>query len=229
MRTIVVGICLSTGLALAPSVHGTPLLVSYTTTGSTSNTVGNSIVESNGTETVTATAWDAVGTGAFTAAALDDYAGANYGLGVCTGAQVTSTCNAPYHEVNDSGQFDFVLFSFSQPASSVTIVINPVCDCSTNATYYVGTGSPSGETLLQLGTATNSNQTTGDTQRTITLSGLGGATSILFGASTSGDDNFFKIASVSVTEGTVPEPATFGVVGMALIGLGLIGRRRKSG
>jgi hypothetical protein len=107
-------------------------------------------------------------------------------------------------------------------------VINPVCDCDTNATYYVNTGSPSGETLLQLGTATNSNETTKDTQRTITITGLSGATSVLFGASTSGDDNFFKIASVSVTEGTVPEPATFGVVGAALIGLGLMGRRRMS-
>jgi len=228
MKTIVLGISLSMGLAWAPSAHATPLLFSYTTTGSTSSTVGNSIVESNGTETVIATAWDAVGTGAFTAAALDDYSGANYGLGVCTAAQLASSCSAPYHEVNDAGQYDFVLFSFSQPASSVTFVINPVCDCNTDATYYVGTGSPSGKTLLQLGTGTNSNQTTPDTQRTITISGLDGATSILFGASTSGDDNFFKIASLSVTEGTVPEPATFGVVGIALIGLGLVRRRRKS-
>lgn len=229
MRTIVLGISLSLGLALASSAHATPLLFSYTTApGSTGNSVGNQIAFTNGTEIVTVTAWDAVGTGKFQAAALDDYAGANYGLGVCTETQVTSTCNAPYHEVNDSGQFDFVLFSFSRPASSVTIVINPVCDCNTNATYYVGTGSPSGETLAQLGTATNSNQTTKDTQRTITMSGLAGATSVLFGASTSGDDNFFKIASLSlspsVTEGTVPEPATFGVVGVALIALGLMGR-----
>jgi hypothetical protein len=229
MRTIVLGMCLSVGLASAPSLRAAPLLFNYTSgTGSTSSSVGNSIVRSNGTEIVTATAWDAVGTGMFAAAALDDYAGTNLGLGVCTLAQLLSNCNPPYHEVNDSGRYDFVLFSFSQPASSVTIVINPVCDCNTDATYYVNTGSPSGKTLLQLGTATNSNETTKDTQRTITISGLGGATSILFGASTSGDDNFFKIGSLSVTEGTVPEPATFGLAGIALVGLGLMGRRRKS-
>jgi MYXO-CTERM domain-containing protein len=227
MRTIVVGICLSVGLALAPSVRATTLYNYTTGSGSTSGSVGNSIIESNGGETVTATAWDAVGSGAFAAAALDDYAGTNLGLGVCTEAQLTSNCNAPYHEVNDSGRFDFVLFSFSQPVSSVTIVINPVCDCNTDASYYVNTGSPSGKTLAQLGTATNSNETTADTQRTITISGLNNATSILFGASTSGDNNFFKIGSVSVTEGSVPEPATFGLAGIALVGLGLAGRWRR--
>jgi uncharacterized protein (TIGR03382 family) len=228
MRTIVLGMSLSMGLALAPSAHATPLLFGYTATGSVSSAVGNSIVQTNGTETVTATAWDAVGTGDFTAAALDDYAGANYGLGVCTEAQLTSTCSPPYHEVNDSGQFDFVLFSFSQPVTAVTIVINPVCDCNTDATYYVNTGSPAGKTLVQLGTATNNNETTAGIQRTITISGLDDATSLLFGASTSQPDNFFKIASVSVTEGTAPEPATFSLAGIALVGLGLMGRRRKS-
>jgi hypothetical protein len=220
---------LGVGLACVPSLHATPLLFNYAGgPGSTSSSVGNSIVLTDGTETVTATAWDAVGTGNFQAAALDEYSGTDLGLGVCTGAQLASNCNPPTHEVNDSGQFDFVLFSFSQPVTSVTFVINPVCDCNTDATYYVNTGSPSGETLVELGTATNSNQTTPDTQRTITISGLDDATSILLGASTSGDNNFFKIGSLSVTEGTVPEPATFGLAGIALVGLGLMGRRRKS-
>jgi hypothetical protein len=169
-----------------------------------------------------------VGTGSFQAAALDEYSGTNLGLGVCTEAQLTSSCTPPYHEVNDSGQFDLVLFSFSQPVTSVTFVVNPVCDCNTDATYYLNTGSPSGKTLVALGTGTNSNETTAAIQRTITISGLDNVTSILFGTSTSGDNNFFKIGSLSVTEGTVPEPATFGLAGMALVGLGLIGRRRKS-
>jgi len=228
MKTVVLSMSVSLGLAFVPSVHAAPIVFNYTTgPGSSGNAVANSIVETISGEKVTATAWDAVGTGTFMAAALDDYAGTNLGLGVCTAAQVASSCSAPYHEVNDSGQYDFVLFSFSQPVSSITIVVNPVCNCNTDATYYINTGSPSGETLLQLGTATNSNETSPDTQRTITISGLNGATSLLFGTSTSVANNFFKIGEVSLTESTTPEPATFGLVGIALIGLGVIGRKGR--
>jgi hypothetical protein len=90
-----------------------------------------------------------------------------------------------------------------------------------------------GDTLSQLGTATTSNETTSDTTRTVVLTGLGsGVNSVLFGASILGNDNYFKIESVSVTVAetttvAAPEPASFGLAGLALIGLGLIGNKRR--
>ena len=206
------------------------------TTGNLGQGFGvNSIVESVSGETVTATAWSVPSNSnsTFQTATLGQYSG--LGLGVCNQAELAAAggCTAPQHEVDDSGQFDFVLFQFSSAVTSVTITIDPVCNCNTDASYYVGNGlNPSVDTLAELGTATTSDQTTGDTTRTVTLTGLGaGVTSVLFGASILGTDNFFKIQSLSVTEATTntsttPEPATFGLAGLALIGLGMIGRKR---
>lgn len=140
-------------------------------------------------------------------------------------------CGAPQHEVDDNGQFDFVLFTFSAPVTSVTIDITPVCNCDTNASYIVGTGlNPLNDTLAQVGTFTTSTETAKDQPRDITLTGLGsGVTSVLFGASISGSGNYFKIESVTATEAAgAPEPATMALAGAALLGLGLIRRKRIS-
>ena len=210
-------------------------MISYTSGNLGQGSGTNSIIESAGGETVTATAWSVTGNNDtnFQTATLGQYSG--LGLGVCNQVELKASggCGAPQHEVDDNGQYDFVLFSFSSPVTSVTITINPVCDCNTDASYYVGNGiNPLGDTLAQLGTATTSNETTADTTRTITLSGLGsGVTSVLFGASILGTNNYFKIESLSVTEGittsTTPEPATFGMAGIALVGLGVVGRKRR--
>jgi hypothetical protein len=225
-KTFALSMFLSFGLALAPSIHATPIVFSYTTGNLGQGSGANSIVETVMGETVTANAWSVTGNGDTTlqTATLGQYSG--LGLGVCNQAELPN-CGAPQHEVDDNGQFDFVLFTFSSPVTSVTITIDPVCDCNTDASYYVANGlNPLGKTLAQLGTATTNNETTADTTRTITLTGLGsGVTSILFGASILGNDNYFKIESLSATEATAtPEPATFGLAGLVLIGLGVIGR-----
>jgi hypothetical protein len=53
-------------------------------------------------------------------------------------------------------------------------------------------------------------------------------TYLLIGASTSGaGDDYFKIQDVNFVKTATPEPATFGLIGFALGGIGLIARKRK--
>jgi len=221
IKAMSLAMALSVGLLFAPSVHASPILFSYTTSDLGTGLLGNSIVETTSGETVTATALSITGNSdtTFQTAALGQYFG--LGLGVCNQDELPD-CGAPKHEVDDDGQFDFVLFTFSAPVTSVTITIDPVCNCQSDASYYAGDNfSPLGETLADFGSATTSDG--GDVIRSITLTGLGGGVnSVLFGASIFGDDNYFKIQSLSVVEdpASTPEPATFGLASVALIGLG---------
>jgi hypothetical protein len=228
MKTALILSIFGLGVAHASTVFD------YTTNGFGEGSGANSVVQTVNGETVTAKAFSLTGNNdtTFQTATLGEYTG--YGLGVCNQQELAAQggCGSPQHEIDDNGQNDFVLFQFSTAVTSITITLDPVCNCNTNASYYVGNGlNPLGDTLAQLGTATPSNETTSDTVRTVTLTGLGaGVNSVLFGASVLGTDNYFKIESISVTEGSTaaPEPATFGLAGLALIGLGVIGKRRRN-
>jgi hypothetical protein len=200
---------------------------------------------------ITATAWSTDGSLTFQQAALEQYD--TFGLGVCSSSEIPGGCPAPDHAISNqlgaSGFFDFVLLRFSQPVTAVSFMLNPFLrdNQEMDYTYFAGncasTCNPSAFNLLTpLSTVSgfggnlfsSGGNLTGDccansksTGNLALGSNPGGVNWILIGTSTSPTfDDFFKLESVSYTS-TVPEPATFGLAGAALVALGLH-RRRKT-
>ncbi len=211
--------------------------------------IGDSLTYGS-SNTITATAWatDLSPNNMFQSAALQEYD--TFGLGVCSKI-IIATCSAsPQHAIDNaqgsSGIFDFVLLQFSQPVTSVSLVLNPfgMANQEMDYTYFAGSCAsctPAGQTLLNLasvpgfggnlstgGGSLNSGGTTSDKSTgTLNLGTNSSVNWILIGASTSGTfDDFFKLESVSYTS-AVPEPATLGLAGAALVALGLL-RGRKA-
>jgi hypothetical protein len=192
--------------------------------------------------TVTATAWGLTGDSntTFQTAEPGRY---DTGLGVCNRAEGLG-CDSPGHQVDNSGQADFILFHFSAAVDPLSVVINPFGTYDRDVTYYVGdlmdplnlTGvSLSGLSALGFTGPTNSDSTASEDPRTVTLTS-GFVNSLLFGSRVgSGKDmaiDRFKISSLSastqppaVTQ--TPEPATFGLFGFLLLAFGSASRLRR--
>jgi len=138
------------------------------------------------------------------------------------------------HQVDNNGSYDFVLFVFNSVMDPTSILINPYGDYDRDVTYWVGNLGASLSTLnlgnMGLGSRTDDNSTSSDNSRSVSLGG-GTGNALLLAARLPGngaDENIdrFKIESLSANT-AVPEPATFGLAGLALVGLGLL-RRRSS-
>ena len=240
MKLKVFSLCAGLCLAMAPL--GATTVFDFTTGYLNQGSLGDSIVMDQDGLTLTVTAWGVTGSSntEFQDAALGQYYG--YGLGVCDQNEIAS-CSTPQHEVDNDNGYDFVLFQFSNPINSASIVIDPVDGVfGRDVTYYTGNltnpaSSLPGETLSQLIALgftgpVDDNSTASINPRTVTLSDVNnGVTSILFGASTepgnTGTD-FFKIRNLTIDSQVTPEPATFGLVGGALLLFGAIRRRKSS-
>ena len=241
--------CLGLGVCLLTAPFASAATIDFTTGSSTdgNENPANSLCYSaagastacNGSQFLTVTAWGVTGgsggNSTLVQAALGRYAGANLGLGVCNQSEGNG-CDAPNHEVDNSGHLDFVLFTFSSAVKSASVVLNPVCDCYTDSTYFVGNAitSISGKTLAGLtsdGFAAGVNTPGGKSQQSLSLTGpAGGETSILVGADVAGShfgQDFFKIGSITyTTSSSVPEPGSLTSLGLGLGLLGWFGRRK---
>jgi hypothetical protein len=241
---------LSTLLLLGLCVGVAPSLRASVSFASAGTPCTGGVCFTSGAFTVTAGAWATSSLNnagsTLTAATLGQYSG--LGLGVCDNAENAAFrgCQTPQHSIDDNGgYYDFVLLTFSQPVTSITLTLNPFgrINDGMDTTYITGlctpspsSCSPSGQSLATLdamsgftlanGPSLNSGNPASDQSFTITPGGS--VNWLLIGANTSETSNYFKLEQMSYTLGsTVPEPATFGMAGAALLGLGLLRAKKK--
>jgi len=179
-------------------------------------------------------------------AAVDEYSGD--GLGVC-GTNEGTGCSNPLHQVdNTDNGYEFVLFKFSTPVDLSSVTLLDYQGVDMDMSYWTSTVAPTFTTLGvltntadftggQTNDLCNTNCSSGDTiTDSLTTNGgtsTTGVSYLLIGAyNASGDNDTFKIQQLIVsgtqtTQSSTPEPATFGMLGLALASLGLIARKRK--
>ena len=249
------GLALAGTLFAATSAHATTLeydfveLLGSSSTSNYGNVVTFSNYQASNGLTMKATAWATTASGGkFATAFLPQFQSAGYGLGNCNQNFSISSCNGDLanHQVdNVSGLYEFILFQFSKPVDLDRFSINPynpTTGYDRDVTYYLGNATYgvnlagltiAGLTGAGFTTRIDSDSSVSDSARTVIDAGLVKVNSILIGARVVGgspiNDNIidrFKIDSIQVI--TTPEPGTFALVGLALIGIGLARRRPKA-
>jgi hypothetical protein len=243
---VLAGMLCATQAAQATTLHIGPLslnfnLASGSASGS-SNSMGNSRSFTAGDVGVTSTAWSLATTGSdFVASQIGRASG--YGLWACNPTEGLN-CPSPDHQIDNSNGFEFVLFQFSQAVDPSAISIQTYNNADLDVSYFTGNTasnlSLTGVNLAELnglgfGGQLNSDVTGSATSRTVSITNSGAVNSLLIGARIGGDRSadFFKINGLTAEQvGTsvsgVPEPGTFALAGVALVGLGLAGRFKKS-
>jgi hypothetical protein len=227
--------------AFALTAGATTVTFDFTSSGGTvggSSPFGDTRTYTNGIYSVTASSFSLPGnlSGNFTTAQLNQCN--TLGLASCNQGEGAG-CGAPEHQVDNHGNFDFVLFKFSTSVDPVSIVINPYGTYDRDVTYWIGNGNTNlssiGLTGLSgagFGSRIDDDSTVSGNARTVSLGG-GNGNELLLAARLSGngaDDylDYFKIESLTVNT-AVPEPASLSLAGLALTTIELLRRRRIKG
>lgn len=225
----------------AGSLQGALITVNFDNTGTEAEgVIGNTRTRTSGLFTVSATAWSNTGAGGtLEAAALGIYGGS--GIAVCNSAEIAGDGCLPSgdpteHQIDNSVQKDFVKFQFTKSGNAynvgnVTVVIGTLAS-DWDVTFWLGNTNtvnfPNGLTFAQVTSALGAptDIPNGSTSVELGVSRIGDT--LFFGAQNGGDLNDgFKIKSVSFETNVsqVPEPSTYALIGVGLLGLGYRGRK----
>lgn len=197
--------------------------ITWTFTGSGGEgTIGNSRTFTAEGITITATAWSYDSRAGFQQARLGLW---STGLGVCS---ITEPCGNPSHQVDNAGQHEYVLFQFSAPIDPISVRIDPYGTYDRDVSYWTGNITlPSdllvGETyssLTGLGffSRIDNNGTVSSSPRDVPIISPV-VNAMLFGPRyNGGGDDYFKITSLTGVASSVPEPSSWLLLSLGLLG-----------
>lgn len=217
----------------------------FSTAAGAESTLSGALSFTQSSLTVTVRELNTTGGTGLTGGYAENYNG--FGLGACTTSE-GSNCGSPQHQVDNVGNYEFLLFRFSSPVNLSSVSLRNFGSTTTvdmDMSYWFSTSTAASMTLSDItslgnGFGSQNNVTyggAGSTTSTVNVAGYGSSaqsvdtlsgsnvTWLLVGAAYAGDatGDYFKINSLTVATAT-PEPGT--LVLFALAGtLFLAGRR----